>query len=250
MKTTKWSDLQTAEIRPGSLSADSAPSVRQPPPGPFCRFHTQCVYHLIFIRDRFASLIQLTGLNLVLAVLDPLLILTGITAAASGLSALAMYLILRPVSSCLDMFKVGEKPSAQWTEKAGRRLINLPFISIVANVGMWIALPLIFFISASISEYINTRTAMIFSIRAFMVGLIASSIAFYKIESHARKKVISFFFPNERASEGKPPFAHGIGIHSGDVLAGNSGSNEQLAYALIGNTVNVASRIQGLTREL
>jgi adenylate cyclase len=54
----------------------------------------------------------------------------------------------------------------------------------------------------------------------------------------------------ERICSGKPPFAHGIGIHSGKVLAGNSGSEEQSAYSLIGNTVNVASRIQGLTREL
>jgi len=33
-------------------------------------------------------------------------------------------------------------------------------------------------------------------------------------------------------------------------LSGNYGSEEQSAYALIGNTVNIASRIQGLTREL
>ena len=51
-------------------------------------------------------------------------------------------------------------------------------------------------------------------------------------------------------AEGKPAFVHGIGIHSGTVLAGNTGSEEQLAYTLIGNTVNVASRIQGLTKEL
>jgi len=57
-------------------------------------------------------------------------------------------------------------------------------------------------------------------------------------------------FNRVRALEGKPPFAHGIGIHSGRVLAGNSGSEEQSAYALIGDTVNLASRIQGLTKEL
>ena len=52
----------------------------------------------------------------------------------------------------------------------------------------------------------------------------------------------------ERIAEGKTAFAHGIGVHSGSVLAGNSGSEEQSAYCLIGNTVNVAARIQGLTR--
>ena len=55
---------------------------------------------------------------------------------------------------------------------------------------------------------------------------------------------------SHRSAEGKSPFSHGIGIHSGKVLAGNSGSEEQSAYALIGNTVNVASRIQALTKEV
>jgi adenylate cyclase len=54
----------------------------------------------------------------------------------------------------------------------------------------------------------------------------------------------------ERQEEGKPPLGHGIGIHSGPILAGNSGSEEQAAYSLIGDTVNIASRIQGLTKEL
>lgn len=54
----------------------------------------------------------------------------------------------------------------------------------------------------------------------------------------------------ERSAHGLPGFAHGVGLHSGPVLAGNSGSEEQSAYALIGNTVNVASRIQDLSKEL
>ncbi|KMY67517.1 hypothetical protein AAU61_11900 [Desulfocarbo indianensis] len=54
----------------------------------------------------------------------------------------------------------------------------------------------------------------------------------------------------ERAAQGLEPFSHGVGLHSGLVLAGNSGSEEQSAYALIGDTVNVASRIQGLSKEL
>ena len=53
----------------------------------------------------------------------------------------------------------------------------------------------------------------------------------------------------DRISKGKVPFRHGIGIHAGDVLVGNTGSDERLSYALIGDTVNVASRIEGLTKE-
>ncbi len=52
-----------------------------------------------------------------------------------------------------------------------------------------------------------------------------------------------------RVKEGKTPFKHGIGIHTGGLLAGNTGSEDQPSYALIGDTVNLASRLQGLTKE-
>jgi len=51
-----------------------------------------------------------------------------------------------------------------------------------------------------------------------------------------------------REEQGKPAFRHGIGVFTGPVLAGNTGSQDRLSYALIGNTVNLASRVQELTK--
>jgi class 3 adenylate cyclase len=51
-----------------------------------------------------------------------------------------------------------------------------------------------------------------------------------------------------RLADGKPPLRHGIGLHTGTVLAGNIGSRDRLSYALVGDTVNLASRIQDLTK--
>ena len=48
---------------------------------------------------------------------------------------------------------------------------------------------------------------------------------------------------------GDPPIAIRLGIHSGPVLAGSMGCSERLEYAVIGATVNCASRLESLEKE-
>jgi adenylate cyclase len=77
-----------------------------------------------------------------------------------------------------------------------------------------------------------------------------------RTENHAKKAVLAASEMVQKLPEinkvieemGLSPIRIGIGIHTGEAILGNIGSEKKLDYTVIGDTVNLASRLEGLTK--
>ncbi|MCK1710291.1 MULTISPECIES: adenylate/guanylate cyclase domain-containing protein [unclassified Bradyrhizobium] len=66
--------------------------------------------------------------------------------------------------------------------------------------------------------------------------------------TEARQAMVAL---NERNSAtSRAPLNYGIGVHVGDVMYGNIGSSTRLDFTVIGPAVNMASRLEALTKQL
>ena len=116
---------------------------------------------------------------------------------------------------------------------------------------------------AQLNEYLSEMSDAIFAYDGYLDKFMGDGImvlwnAFGNQPDHAQLATKSALQMLERLRrlneqwqhvEGRVPLRIGIGLHTGEVIVGNVGSNRRAQYTAIGDTVNTASRLEALTKE-
>ena len=113
-----------------------------------------------------------------------------------------------------------------------------------------------------LNEYLGAMTDILFGHRGTLDKYIGDAImAFwgspYPLEEHAYEacccatEMIARLAELNRdwAAHGRPEIAIGVGVNTGPVNVGNMGSAKRLAWTVMGDNVNLASRLEGMTKE-
>lgn len=112
-----------------------------------------------------------------------------------SLPYLGMRHLLCPVRQLLAQWGEGEDPPEDLLACARRRVLNLPFIFSALNLVMWLVVPSVVGGILRLLVGLDLHTMVLLAMRAFMVGMIASAIAFFLVEAHSRRSLIPMFFP-------------------------------------------------------
>ncbi len=114
---------------------------------------------------------------------------------------------------------------------------------------------------ALLNEYLGTMTAVLFDEGATIGDFMGDGILAYfgaplHMPDHAeracraavRMQTESVQLNERLAAMGFPPLTTRVGLHTGDVVVGNIGSDQRRDFTVIGDPVNLASRLEGVNK--
>ena len=117
-------------------------------------------------------------------------------------------------------------------------------------------------LSAQLNDYLDRLTGVIMDHGGVLDKFIGDAMMFFfgapvDNPDHARdacRTALDMLAAQEElnrgwAERGLPEFRLGIGLNTGPMVVGNMGSRQRFDYTVLGDSVNLASRLEGLTRE-